>query len=199
YRDKPLRIIRLSFSGERAYEIYTGASVGKEMWCRLIEAGTPFGQKPYGVEALGALRVEKGHVAGPEIDGRTTLDDLGLSRMAGKRSGYVGDVLGRREALSDPARPRLVGLRCLEPGKRLSGGAILFRPGERMHGHGLGRITSVTYSPTLDASVGLALIARNAAEEGAEIVAAYPMKGQTVRARIVSPIFLDPKGERLHG
>ncbi|RWO18468.1 MAG: sarcosine oxidase subunit alpha family protein [Mesorhizobium sp.] len=199
YNGRPLRIIRLSFSGERAYEIYAGASVGKEVWCRLIEAGAPFGQKPYGVEALGALRVEKGHVAGPEIDGRTTLDDLGLSRMAGKRSGYVGEVLSRREAFSDPARPRLVGLRSLEPGKPLRGGSILFRPGEPIHGHGLGRITSVTYSPTLDAWVGLGLLARNAAEEGTEIVATYPMKRQTVRARIVSPIFLDPKGERLHG
>ncbi|MER9579922.1 hypothetical protein NKI78_30695 [Mesorhizobium sp. M0400] len=96
YLERPLRIIRLSFSGELAYEIYAGASVGDEVWSRLIEAGTPFSQKPYGVEALGALRVEKGQVAGPEIDGRTTLDDLGLSRMAGKRSGYVGNALGRR-------------------------------------------------------------------------------------------------------
>ncbi|MDX8462472.1 sarcosine oxidase subunit alpha family protein [Mesorhizobium humile] len=199
YRNRPLRIIRLSFSGERAYEIYAGASVGKEVWCRLIEAGVPFGLKPYGVEALGALRVEKGHVAGPEIDGRTTLDDLGLSRIAGKRNGYVGAVLGRREALSDPARPRLVGLQCVEPGKRLSGGAILFRPGEPMQGHGLGRITSVTYSPTLDAWVGLGLFARNAAEEGSDMVATHPIKGETVRARIVSPMFLDSKGERLHG
>ncbi|TIQ02972.1 MAG: hypothetical protein E5X57_31695 [Mesorhizobium sp.] len=51
---------------------------------------------------------------------------------------------------SVPGAPA-VGLRCLEPAKRLSGGAILFRPGEPMHGHGLGRITSVAYSPTLDA------------------------------------------------
>ncbi|BCH26970.1 sarcosine oxidase subunit alpha [Mesorhizobium sp. L-8-3] len=200
YRDRRLRIVRLSFSGERAYEIYVGASLGAEVWCRLMEAGAPFGLKPYGVEALGSLRVEKGHVAGPEIDGRTTLDDLGLSRMAGKRRGYVGEVLGRREAFSDPARPRLVGLRCLEPGKRLHGGAILFRPNEPMQGHGLGRITSVTYSPTLDLWVGLGLLAREAAVEGAEIVAAYPITGQTVRARVVvSPMFLDPKGERLHG
>ncbi|WP_292151351.1 FAD-dependent oxidoreductase, partial [Mesorhizobium sp.] len=199
FRDRPLRIIRLSFSGERAYEIYVGATLGKDVWCRLMEAGAPFGLKPYGVEALGALRVEKGHVAGAEIDGRTTLDDLGLSRMASKRSGYVGEVLGRREAFSDPARPRLVGLRCVEPGKQLRGGAILFRPGEPMHGHGLGRITSVTYSPTLDAWLGLGLLARNAAEEGAEIVVTYPIEGHTVRARVVSPMFLDPKGERLHG
>ncbi|PBB52159.1 MULTISPECIES: sarcosine oxidase subunit alpha family protein [Mesorhizobium] len=199
YRARPLRIIRLSFSGERAYEIYAGASLGKEVWCRLMEAGAPFGLKPYGVEALGTLRVEKGHVAGPEIDGRTTLDDLGLGRMVGKRSGYVGEVLGRRDAFSDPTRPRLVGLRGVEPGRQLHAGAILFRPGEPMQGHGLGRITSVTYSPTLDVWVGLALLAREAAVEGAEIVAAYPIMGQTVRARVVSPIFLDPKGERLHG
>ncbi|MCV3211489.1 sarcosine oxidase subunit alpha family protein [Mesorhizobium sp. YC-39] len=199
YRDKPLRIIRLSFSGERAYEIYTGASVGKEAWCRLMEAGTPFGLKPYGLEALGALRVEKGHVAGPEIDGRTTLDDLGLRRMAGKRSGFVGEVLGRREAFSDPERPRLVGLRCVEDGKRLRGGAILFRPSEPVQGHGLGRITSTTYSPTLDAWVGLGLLASSAAQEGAELIAHYPLKGEAVRARVVSPTFLDPKGEWFHG
>ncbi|WP_287207863.1 2Fe-2S iron-sulfur cluster-binding protein, partial [Mesorhizobium sp.] len=93
YCDRPLRIIRLSFSGERAYEIYAGASMGKEVWWQLIEAGAPFGLKPYGVEALGTLRIEKGHVASPEIDGRTTLDDLGLGRMIGRRSGFVGGVL----------------------------------------------------------------------------------------------------------
>ncbi|MER9262748.1 sarcosine oxidase subunit alpha family protein [Mesorhizobium sp. M0619] len=199
YDDKPLRIIRLSFSGERAYEIYVGASSGKAVWCQLIQAGKPFSLKPYGMEALGALRIEKGHVAGPEIDGSTTLDDLGLGRMAGRRTGFVGEVLARREAFSDPLRPRLVGLKCVEPGKRLSGGAILFRPGEPMQGHGLGRITSVTYSPTLEAWVGLGLLARNAADEGSEIVATHPVKGETVRACIMSPVFLDPKGERLHG
>ncbi|TIP26305.1 MAG: sarcosine oxidase subunit alpha family protein [Mesorhizobium sp.] len=199
YRDKHLRIIRLSFSGERAYEIYAGASVGKKAWCRLTEAGAPFGLKPYGLEALGALRVEKGHVAGPEIDGRTTLDDLGLRRMAGKRSGFVGEVLGRREAFSDPERPRLVGLRCVEDGKRLRGGAILFRPNKPVQGHGLGRITSTTYSPTLGAWVGLGLLASSAAQEGAEFIAHYPLKGEAVRARVVSPIFLDPKGDWFHG
>ncbi|MFD2052063.1 aminomethyltransferase family protein [Mesorhizobium calcicola] len=199
YRERPLRIIRLSFSGERAYEIYVGATVGREAWCHLLDAGALFGLKPYGIEALGALRVEKGHVAGPEIDGRTTLDDLGLRRMEGKRSGFVGEVLGRREAFSDPERPRLVGLRCVEDGKRLRGGAILFRPNEPGQGHGLGRITSTTYSPTLDAWVGLGLLASSAAQEGAEFIAHYPLKGEAVRARVVSPTFLDPKGDWFHG
>ncbi|MER8726210.1 sarcosine oxidase subunit alpha family protein [Mesorhizobium sp. M1027] len=199
WEGRGLRILRLSYSGERAYEVYVGATAGEQLWSRLLEAGRPFDLKPYGVEALGALRVEKGHVAGPEIDGRTTLDDLGLGRMAGKRSGFVGDVLRRRPALRAPNRQRLVGLECIEDGKRLRGGAILFLPDEKPYGHGRGRVTSVTFSPERAHYVGLALLAGDVAAEGSEVVAVYPMKAETVRARIVSPVFIDPQGERLHG
>ncbi|TIX24418.1 glycine cleavage T C-terminal barrel domain-containing protein, partial [Mesorhizobium sp.] len=199
WEGRTLRMLRLSYSGERAYEIYVGATAGARLWSHLLEAGGPFELKPYGVEALGALRVEKGHVAGPEIDGRTTLDDLGLGRMAGKRTGFVGDVLRRRPAFLAPDRQRLIGLECIEDGKRLRGGAILFLPGEKAHGHGRGRVTSVTFSPERGHYVGLALLADDVAAEGSEIVAVYPMKAETVRARIVSPVFLDPQGERLHG
>ncbi|MER9900529.1 sarcosine oxidase subunit alpha family protein [Mesorhizobium sp. M0130] len=199
WEGRGLRILRLSYSGERAYEVYVGATAGEQLWSRLLEAGRPFDLKPYGVEALGALRVEKGHVAGPEIDGRTTLDDLGLGRMVGKRSGFVGDVLRRRPALRAPNRQRLVGLECIEDGKRLRGGAILFLPDEKPYGHGRGRITSVTFSPERGHYVGLALLAGDVAAEGSEVVAVYPMKAETVLARIVSPVFVDPQGERLHG
>ncbi|MER9254627.1 sarcosine oxidase subunit alpha family protein [Mesorhizobium sp. M0598] len=199
WEGRALRILRLSYSGERAYEIYVGATAGEQLWSRMLEAGRPFDLKPYGVEALGALRVEKGHVAGPEIDGRTTLDDLGLGRMAGKRSGFVGDVLRRRPALRAPNRQRLVGLECIEDGKRLRGGAILFLPDEKPHGHGRGRVTSVTFSSERGHYVGLALLAGDVAAEGSEVVAVYPMKAETVRARVVSPVFIDPQGERLHG
>ncbi|MER9068242.1 sarcosine oxidase subunit alpha family protein [Mesorhizobium sp. M0902] len=199
WEGRALRILRLSYSGERAYEVYVGATAGEQLWSRLLEAGRPFDLKPYGVEALGAMRVEKGHVAGPEIDGRTTLDDLGLGRMAGKRSGFVGDVLRRRPALRAPNRQRLVGLECIEEGKRLRGGAILFLPDEKPHGHGRGRVTSVTFSPERGHYVGLALLAGDVAAEGSELVAIYPMKAETVRARVVSPVFIDPQGERLHG
>jgi sarcosine oxidase subunit alpha len=198
YSGRALRILRLSYSGERAYEVYVGATAGEALWNALMEAGKPMGLVPYGVEALGALRVEKGHVAGPEIDGRTTLDDLGLARMVGKRRGFVGDVLQRRTAFLKPDRQQLVGLECLESGKRLRGGAILFKPDEPTRGHGRGRITSVTFSPTLDRYVALGLLAKDCVAEGTEVLAVYPMKGERVRARVVAPVFLDPKGERLH-
>lgn len=199
FQGRALRIIRLSYSGERAYEVYAAASAGEAVWRRLIEVGAPLGLKPYGVEALGALRVEKGHVAGPEIDGRTTLDDLGLGRMVAKRSGFVGDILRRRPAFSAPDRQRLVGLRCADEGQRLTGGAIVFSPGDALQGHGRGRITSVTYSPSLGGYVGLALLAGDAAAEGAEVITVHRVRNEVVRARVVPPVFLDPAGERLHG
>jgi sarcosine oxidase subunit alpha len=87
----------------------------------------------------------------------------------------------------------------MEPGKRLYGGAILFGPGDKMQGHGLGRVTSVTYSPSRAAWVALGLVARDAAKEGTELICTHPIKGEAVRVRIVSSLFLDPKGERLHG
>lgn len=197
FRGSALRIIRLSYSGERAYEIYVGTSQGLMAWQHLLDAGADHGLKPYGVEALGALRIEKGHVAGPEIDGRTTLADLGLSRMVAKRSGYVGEALSRRDAFSAPNRQRIVGLKCIEPGKRLRGGAILFAPGDARQGHGRGHVTSTTFSPELDGFIGLALLAADL--EGDEVVAVYPMKNEVVRAKVVSPVFLDPTGERMHG
>ncbi|MER8899631.1 sarcosine oxidase subunit alpha family protein [Mesorhizobium sp. M0676] len=194
-----LRILRLSFSGERQYEIYVGSSVGEALWTHLLEVGAPLGLKPCGREALGGLRIEKGHAAGPEIDGRTTLDDIGFGRLVSKRSGFVGDVLRRRPSLLAPDRQRLVGLKCMEASSRLRGGAILFLPGDKIAGHGRGRVTSATFSPELGCYVALALLAGNVAAEGTEVVAVYPIKGETVRARVVSPVFLDPQGERQHG
>src|SRR5215472_6922694 len=76
----PARLYRLSFSGELAYEIGVPARYGDALPRALMQAGEPFGIVPYGTEALGVMRIEKGHVAGNELDGRTTADDLGFGR-----------------------------------------------------------------------------------------------------------------------
>ena len=51
-----------------------------------MEAGAAFGIMPYGLEALGVLRIEKGHPAGAELSGQTTAQDLGLGRMLSTRN-----------------------------------------------------------------------------------------------------------------
>jgi len=194
----PLRTLRLSFSGELAYELYVPAGYGIALWERLLAGAAPLGMRPYGLEALASLRIEKGHVAGLELDHRTTLDDLGLGRMASKEKAYVGRELRDRPGLNDPQRWSLVGLECLEPRQRLRGGAILFASGEPLTGHGRGYITSVTWSTERNNYIALGLYKGGLANLGQEVVCAYPLKGENVRARIVSPVFIDAQGERLH-
>ena len=131
YEGAPLRLLRLSFSGELAYELYVPADHGVALWERLLARAAPLGIKPYGLEALASLRIEKGHVAGLELDHRNTLDDLGLGKMASRDKPYVGRELRGRTQLQAPERWSLVGLECLEAGQRLRGGAILFADGEQ--------------------------------------------------------------------
>ncbi len=193
----PIRLLRLSFSGELAYELYVPAGHGIALWERLLERGAPLGIRPYGLEALASLRIEKGHVAGLELDHRTTLDDLGLGKMAARDKAYVGRELRARAELQAPERWSLVGLECLDSSARLRGGAILFAHAEPLSGHGRGYVTSVTWSTELGKYIALGLYRGGLQHLGEEIVCAYPLKGEQVRARIVSPLFIDPKGERL--
>jgi len=77
----PARIFRISFSGELAYEINVESGYGIFMWEKIIELGKEMNIEPYGTEALSTLRIEMGHVAGSEIDGRVIASDLSLDGM----------------------------------------------------------------------------------------------------------------------
>ena len=142
------------------------------------------------------MRIEKGHVAGLELDHRNTLDDLGLGRMASKDKAYVGRELSQRPMLRTPQRWSVVGIECLESGKTLRGGSILFAATDKVEGHGRGYVTSVTWSTELKKFIALGLYKGGPTHTGEEIVCAFPLKGE-LRARIVPPMFIDPKGERL--
>jgi sarcosine oxidase subunit alpha len=193
-----VRLLRLSFSGELAYEVHVPSGYAVSLWEHFLTSAAPLGIKPYGLEALASLRVEKGHVAGLELDHRNTLDDLGLGRMASKTKAYVGRELRQREKLQSPDRWNLVGIESIETEKKLRGGSILFSAGDEIKGHGRGYITSVTWSTVLGKYIALGLYQGGLKNEGQEIVCAFPLKNETVRARIVSPHFYDKENERLH-
>ncbi len=198
FQGTTVRLLRLSFSGELAYEVYVPADVGTAMWSRILAEAAPLGIRPYGLESLASLRIEKGHVAGLELDHRNTLEDLGLGKMASKSKAYIGRELATRANLRRPGRWSLVGLELLEPTKKLRGGSILFNRHEALEGHGRGYITSVTWSTEHQKLIALGLFEGGLAHEGEEIVCAYPLRNEIVRARIVSPMFIDPTGERVH-
>ncbi|WP_137391769.1 sarcosine oxidase subunit alpha family protein [Rhodoligotrophos defluvii] len=199
--DIPVRVHRLSFSGELAYEVYTPAGFGEAVWDAILAKGEKHGLVLYGSEALGTLRIEKGHVSAPELDGRTTLDDLGLGAMASKAKPYIGKLLARREAYLDPMRQRFVGLLPVDPAARIRPGSIIHVHNGDHSGFGLGRVTSTTYSPQLKRYIALGLVAGGRDDQAPErmVDACYPLKGDVVPARVVSPHFFDPEGERLRG
>lgn len=192
--DCPVRVFRISFSGEMAYEVATPWGYGLGVWEAILQAGAAFGIQPYGVEALGLLRIEKGHVAGPELNGQTTAADLGLGRMLKPRGDFIGRALAGRPGLVDPDRPRLVGVMPSPRSTELRAGAHLVEPGTTKS---LGWITSVTRSVELERWIGLALLSGAEQRIGTRLQAAFPLKNESTEVEIVSPHFVDPENARV--
>lgn len=190
-------ICRLSFSGERAYEVYCGAGHGTHVWDALITAGKAHGILPYGLEALGALRIEKGHVTGTEIDGRTTARDLHLDWMLSKKKPFVGSVMMDREGLVDENRLTLVGVISRDGRPLYGGGHIVEENGGSVKS--IGHVTAVCYSPALGKYIGLALVANGKTRIDTCAVFSDPLRNRRTEVDIVSNHFFDPEGSRMHG
>jgi sarcosine oxidase subunit alpha len=195
----PVMICRLSFSGEMAYEVYCGAGHGQHVWDALMEAGKPSGIVPYGLEALGTLRIEKGHVTGAEIDGRTTARDLHLDWMLSKKKPFIGSAMMDREGLVATDRIQLVGLVSLD-NRPLNGGAHIVEAMDEKNPHGtIGHVTAACYSPALGRYIALALVKGGKARHGSRAFVSDPLRKRFGPVEIVSHHFYDPEGSRMHG
>jgi sarcosine oxidase subunit alpha len=194
-----VRIIRLTFSGEMAYEVYTPTHHGRVVWEHLLEAGKPCNLRTYGLEALGSLRIEKGHVVGSEMDGRTTLDDVGAGKMASQLKPFWGDALRRSDNLQRPDRPTLVGLEAVNANEPPNNGAILFFADDEIKGHGRGHVTSTTFSKSVGRAIALGLLQGGVSRVGQIVIAASPVHGRQYKLKVVEPCFLDPEGNRYRG
>ena len=201
----PARVFRISFSGELSYEINVPADHGRAMWERLIAAGAPFGITPYGTEAMGVLRIEKGHVAGMELDGRTTPDDLGLGQLVSAKKDCIGKRSLKRPALAAADRKQIVGLMPLDGTTPVPRGAQLVAdanapsPDPLLSNLILGHVTANCYSPTLGKPIALALLRDGRAMIGRNFQAVAPMAGISVPVTVTNHVFFDPAGARVRG
>ncbi len=196
----PARLFRISFSGEHAYELAVPAHFGDAAIRAIMTAGEAFGIVPYGTEALGVMRIEKGHVAGNELNGTTTADDLGLGRLLSSKKDFIGRVLAARPGLTDPRRAVLVGVQPVDQAARLRGGAHFLPLGvgatlENDQGY----VTSAAFSPMLGHWIGLGLLTGGRERLGERIRTHDPVRAADVEVEVVSPIFFDPQGVRLRG
>ncbi|MEM6303903.1 MAG: sarcosine oxidase subunit alpha family protein [Pseudomonadota bacterium] len=196
--DVALRIHRMSYSGELAYEVYCPSGYGRQVWQAIHRAGAKYNLIPYGTEGMGALRIEKGHIAGPEIEGRTTLKDLGLEGFASSKKPFVGSVLRKRPVLEDVSRPVLVGLE-IDGATGAKPGALLFAETAKAEGHGEGWVSSTTYSPALGKNIAMGLLKNGANRKGETVQIVDFVGHQTVKAKVVSHHFFDPDGVRQNG
>ena len=193
----PARLFRISFSGELAYEINVPADFGEQAWIELLEAGREMGVIPYGTESLGTMRIEKGHVAGSELDGCTTAMDIGLEGMANRSKHFIGKHNSQRPALLDDGRLQVVGMKSVEAGTNLRIGAHLVDDKVKLESlsQSQGHVTATTYSPSLDCGIALGLLQDGASRHGQQIDAVSPLHDEKIRVEICHPIFIDPKGE----
>ncbi|MBO9475260.1 sarcosine oxidase subunit alpha family protein [Shimia sp. R10_1] len=192
------RLFRISFSGELAYEIAVPTRYGDAMMRALMEAGEEFDAVPYGTEALGVMRIEKGHAAGNELNGTTTALNLGLGRMVSTKKDCIGNVLSRREGMNTKDALALVGVKPVNAADPLPAGAHLMNAtGPVDAAHDQGYVTSAAYSPILESSIGLAFVKGGFDRKGEKLRLVNPLEGQETLVEIVSAHFVDPEGEKL--
>jgi sarcosine oxidase subunit alpha len=192
----PMRLFRVSFTGELGFEVNVPADYGHAVWRAIYAAGEPYGITAYGTESMHVLRAEKGYVIiGQDTDGTVTPDDVGLAWAIGKsKPDFVGKRSLSRPAMSAPDRRQLVGLLTADPVRVLEEGAQVLA--ERGGGKPLGHVTSSYASSVLGHSIALALIAGGRARLGqtlyvADAAGAIPVK-------VTPTVFYDTGGARLN-
>ncbi|QBQ54243.1 sarcosine oxidase subunit alpha family protein [Nitrosococcus wardiae] len=196
------RIARISFSGERAYEIAVPADYGLALWEALLEVGKTFAILPYGLEAMDYLRIEKGHlVVGADIDGRVSPYDLGLEGLCSQSKDFIGRRSLQKPAFHEEERLKLAGFVSTDGKTMITAGAqLLAEPFKKdTPQKSLGRITSRAYSPVREAPIALGLIVGGMETYNRPVYAVSPVTGEQAEVMVTSPHFYDPKGERMKG
>ncbi|QRM53929.1 sarcosine oxidase subunit alpha family protein [Sinorhizobium sp. BG8] len=194
------RLFRISFSGELAYELAVPAGYGEAVADALMNAGREHGICAYGAEALGVLRIEKGHVTHSEINGTVTPGDLGFGRMvSASKPDFIGKAMLAREGLQAPDRPRLVGVKPIDPATSFrTGSHILVKGASPSLDNDQGYVTSSAYSPHLGHTIGLALVKHGPERHGEEVLVWNALRAEYTPALLCDPVFLDPENGKLH-
>ena len=192
------RIFRISFSGELAFEVNVESNFGNYMWEKIIEIGKEFNIQPYGTEALSTLRIEMGHVAGSELDGRTIPYDTGLDGLASKKKDFIGKRSLNRKAFIADDRQRIVGLVPIDKKTSIPEGSHLVKDSKgKIPIPKLGHVSASCWSVEHNNPFSLAILKDGKNMIGQKLYAMSPLKDKTIQVEVVSSHYVDPKGERV--
>jgi sarcosine oxidase, subunit alpha len=191
----PVRLHRISFSGELACELWTPSWYGLALWGAVMAAGEPFGIMPYGLATMDVLRAEKGYIiVGQETDGTVTPQDLGMDWIVSKRKAFIGQRSQRRAALTLPNRLQLVGLLPIHGDDLIPEGTqLLLDPTVETPGT-VGHVTSSFRSPTLGRTFALALLKNGRQRIGDTVHTRINVR--SIAAKVTEPMFYDRENLR---
>jgi sarcosine oxidase, subunit alpha len=193
----PARVVRISFSGELAYEVNVSANNALHVWKALMAAGDPYDITPYGTEAMHVLRAEKGFIIiGQDTDGSVTPVDLGMQWIIAKGKDFIGRRSLARSDTAREGRKQLVGLLTENPGEVLpEGGPVVEDAKAPPPVPMLGHVTSSYFSACLKRSIALALV-KDGSKRMGRAVEVPLSSGKVIRAVVASSVFIDPEGAR---
>jgi len=186
----PARLMRVGFVGEWGYEIHVPANLGGALWDTLMAAGKADGIRPFGVEAQRLLRLEKGHIIiSQDTDGLTTPSEAGLDWAVKLDKPFFVGKRSLQIIAKKPLRQILVGF-------MLNEGFTGVAPKEChlaiKDDKIVGRITSISWSPSLQRHIGLAFVSPELSAVGTPLNFRLS-GGGLVAAKVVPTPFYDPQ------
>tara|TARA_Y100000591_G_scaffold201236_1_gene174072 strand:+ start:4054 stop:7050 length:2997 start_codon:yes stop_codon:yes gene_type:complete len=194
----PARIFRISFSGELAYEINVQSDYGIYMWEKMLELGNEYGIQPYGTEALSTLRIEMGHVAGPELDGRTIPYDVSLDGMVSKKKDFIGKRSLSKIAFTQSERQKIVGLIPLDRKTSIPEGShLVTNKDAKLPNPKLGHVSSSCWSVENNNPFSLAILKDGKNMIGKKLYAVSPLKNKSIEVEVISSHYVDHEGKRV--
>ena len=184
---KPALISRTGYTGEDGFELYLDPAAAVAVWDLLLDRGDAYGLVPAGLGARDTLRLEAAMALyGHELDEETTPYEAGLGWVVkldkGEFTGRAALVRQKEEGVGR----RLVGFEVTGKGIAREGHEV------RAGGEPAGRVTSGTWSPTLEKAIGMAYVPPALAEPGTEL--AIEVRGRELPARVVEmPFYKRPR------
>lgn len=159
----PALVSRTGYTGEDGFEIYCRPEDAVKLWREILAAGREQGIIPCGLGSRDTLRFEAnlplyGHEISQEI---TPLEArLGFFVKLKKQADFIGKTA--LLALKEQGLPRqLVGLTMVDKGIPRAGYPVFNAQGEEV-----GFVTTGSFSPTVNANIANALVARDYLQEG---------------------------------
>jgi len=182
-------VARTGYTGEDGFEIFVAPVAAPPLWRRIAAAGQPHGLLPAGLGARDTLRLEaRMMLYGNDMDETTTLIEAGLGWIVSLDEAK-GDFNGRAvlaEQKSKGAPRKLVGFEMAERGIPRHGYPVA------LEGQVVSAVTSGTFAPFLQKSIGLCYLPSARAAAGTDI--AVEIRGRRVAARVVpTPFYKRPR------